>query len=969
MDLSIINQEPKPKDNKESNLVTIKIMTAYALWKIEKEINNKMSIDKINQISRTIMNITFMNMKEQQHYLSKWYKIPYTTRKYIKEYVKSKIGNIEYLRENNLNELMGKMKRKEIDKEEVRRIYKAIKNDEIEYDDNNRIYNYYNSKKIIDEIVKTLDEEEVTLRSMNDIKNELTYIIQTIKYYINQARVKSPIQTLDERLTKKLDKLKSHMQLSNIHKLRVLLNLKTSDKLKIIAKTKKKIMELQAIMKLRNDEKKFERLDFSRRRVNFNMIRYSKRSKEYERETNKDYPTKENTLAFWNKIYNNDKCKLNTDNPVIKELTESYTNNYKRAECTMEELEMAIKNLGNWKAPGIDGIQGFFYKYITKIRQPLLTIYNEYLRKGEIEENEMEGITILLYKGGDRKEAANYRPITCINVSLRIFTSIISNKLRRLVISESYIIENNQLGCMKNTLASKEGLLYSMSLQNTLDISKMRYMCSYYDIKKAYDSVNHDLIIYKLNQMNVELNIIDTIKYMMSKWSITMRYTNEEEVGNIKLYNGILQGDSLSPLLFILSINVLSKELNKEISKIRINNKEYKNHLFYMDDLKITTTTKEDMEKAHRIVMNTFEDIGFEVNTKKCGLLIRGFREIPEGMEEIPIVAEETPYKYLGLEMTNVVSEEIYKKRIKNIIYKRADEILKKNLNPINTFRMIWSNCGSVFNYGCSIVNYGICELEEINTKIRNKIRQAGLYNKLCLKDRLYLPLSELGYGLFNFRMEYGKELIRTILKLKYNGSDEIIELQKVIEGKNKSKTYYNRFLKVMKKVITNGEMKQIMEESKDPDEAMKKVNEKINEYYIKEWKKKKNGALRKWMDSLSTESKYLKSVWRRLNIRTTPWISIIKMQDNAFITGKRKAIITREANNKYCKYCHVEATINHILHSCPINKKVQMETHDMVCLEIYNSLLIKYDLREEWYAINDPPKCITNDEKNINIL
>ena len=63
-------------------------------------------------------------------------------------------------------------------------------------------------------------------------------------------------------------------------------------------------------------------------------------------------------------------------------------------------------------------------------------------------------------------------------------------------------------------------------------------------------------------------------------------------------------------------------------------------------------------------------------------------------------------------------------------------------------------------------------------------------------------------------------------------------------------------------------------------------------------------------------------------------------MQDNAFITGKRKAIITREANNKYCKYCHVEATINHILHSCPINKKVQMETHDMVCLEIVVTLL-----------------------------
>ena len=91
------------------------------------------------------------------------------------------------------------------------------------------------------------------------------------------------------------------------------------------------------------------------------------------------------------------------------------------------------------------------------------------------------------------------------------------------------------------------------------------------------------------------------------------------------------------------------------------------------------------------------------------------------------------------------------------------------------------------------------------------------------------MPLSELGYGLFNFRMEYGKELIRTILKLKYNGSDEIIELQKVIEGKNKSKTYYNRFLKVMKKVITNGEMKQIMEESKDPEEANEEISIYVN--------------------------------------------------------------------------------------------------------------------------------------------
>ena len=61
---------------------------------------------------------------------------------------------------------------------------------------------------------------------------------------------------------------------------------------------------------------------------------------------------------------------------------------------------------------------------------------------------------------------------------------------------------------------------------------------------------------------------------------------------------------------------------------------------------------------------------------------------------------------------------------------------------------------------------------------MRCKLMEYGYYNRASVKDGLYLPLCELGYGLVDFRMEYGKELLRVITKLKGNHQDQIMDLQ-----------------------------------------------------------------------------------------------------------------------------------------------------------------------------------------------
>jgi len=63
--------------------------------------------------------------------------------------------------------------------------------------------------------------------------------------------------------------------------------------------------------------------------------------------------------------------------------------------------------------------------------------------------------------------------------------------------------------------------------------------------------------------------IINTIKEMMKKWKIQLTM-NKELIGDIQIKTGILQGDSLSPLLFILIIDIISKQLEKTLKPITI---------------------------------------------------------------------------------------------------------------------------------------------------------------------------------------------------------------------------------------------------------------------------------------------------------------------------------------------------------------------------------------------------------------
>ena len=84
------------------------------------------------------------------------------------------------------------------------------------------------------------------------------------------------------------------------------------------------------------------------------------------------------------------------------------------------------------------------------------------------------------------------------------------------------------------------------------------------------------------------------IEESMSQWKTNMTLVHKEgvlEIGPIRIKRGIFQGDSLSPLLFTMSLNPLSQELQNTRYGYQLDEQTKINHLFYVDDLKLYGTS------------------------------------------------------------------------------------------------------------------------------------------------------------------------------------------------------------------------------------------------------------------------------------------------------------------------------------------------------------------------------------------
>ncbi|KAG0435726.1 LINE-1 retrotransposable element ORF2 protein [Dictyocoela muelleri] len=287
---------------------------------------------------------------------------------------------------------------------------------------------------------------------------------------------------------------------------------------------------------------------------------------------------------LWSKIW---KRKDNDDkNGSIDKLINTFkiNNEQKTLSITSYELSLIIKNLPLWKAPGNDGIFNFFIKYLTSTHSHLLNIFNEFIQNNSKIPNELFlGRTILIPKD-NAKSVNDYRPITCLSNIYKLYTRILMTRLSTHI-QNNNLISINQAGAVPKIHAAKEQYILNKAIITQMED---RRCVGYIDIKKAYDTIDRKILIKILETSKTPKEIIDFIKLADVHWA-TILHLNSKPIGKAKLERGIIQGDSLSPLLFTLIMELITRDLNLNdknhiefntgIENIKIN------HLLYVDDI------------------------------------------------------------------------------------------------------------------------------------------------------------------------------------------------------------------------------------------------------------------------------------------------------------------------------------------------------------------------------------------------
>ena len=219
--------------------------------------------------------------------------------------------------------------------------------------------------------------------------------------------------------------------------------------------------------------------------------------------SDEDCPDTQETLEFWRSINNKDVSERWREDGsiqgVLQEVREKLMGRRCRwGEFTEAEFDEVLRCTAPWKACGVDSVYSFPIKKCPPIKKAVFELVKRIVewKVTDIwdEENNwlLEGRTVLIFKGGDRKDPANYRPITCLPTITKMVTLAIHKRMRRWLfgnVKES-ILEYEQRG-VRTSQGCKEAVIENVASNLVKKKDKKEVVELYYDFQKAYDNVNH----------------------------------------------------------------------------------------------------------------------------------------------------------------------------------------------------------------------------------------------------------------------------------------------------------------------------------------------------------------------------------------------------------------------------------------------------------------------------------------------
>jgi hypothetical protein len=293
---------------------------------------------------------------------------------------------------------------------------------------------------------------------------------------------------------------------------------------------------------------------------------------------------------------NSEKCELFADTfeKTLNNKTKIFDITYSDENSqTIEDIDFSVitvlkllKSLPNKDGSSPDYIGN---KILKKCYQTLTIMITELFRisidSGQLPESWKLSYIIPLHKKHDKCNVENYRPISITSILCKTLERIIVVNLNKFLIKNN-LINENQFGFLKfrstntNLIVSFEDWYEAISIGNKIDVI-------YIDFKKAFDSINIEILLSKIHNIGVRGKLFNWIKNFLNNRKFQVKIENSLS-SEKNISSGVPQGSVLGPLLFLLYINDLPNTITDKV-KIKL----------YADDVKLYMIYKDENDKIH----------------------------------------------------------------------------------------------------------------------------------------------------------------------------------------------------------------------------------------------------------------------------------------------------------------------------------------------------------------------------------